>query len=63
MEVVAGCNIGAILEGILLKDSMGIVELADSVVNATKDTAVRFTKVNIATNSADNNGSTMDDGI
>ncbi|NRW25558.1 mannose/fructose-specific phosphotransferase system component IIA [Clostridium beijerinckii] len=62
MEVVAGCNIGAILEGILLKDSMEIAELADSVVNSTKDTAVRFTKINSG-NSADNNDSSMDDGI
>ncbi|GEP65458.1 hypothetical protein CBE01nite_32260 [Clostridium beijerinckii] len=62
MEVVAGCNIGAILEAILLKDSMGIAELADSVVNATKDTAVRFIKVN-TTNSTYNDNSSMDDGI
>jgi len=62
MEVVGGCNIGAILEGILLKDSMGIAELADRVVNATKDTAVRFIKVN-TTNSTYNDNSSIDDGI
>lgn len=45
MEVVAGCNIGAILEAILLKETMEIDELADNIVKGTKDTAVRFLKV------------------
>jgi len=48
MEVTAGCNIGAILETILLKDTMKINELADNIVKGTKDTAVRFLKVNPA---------------
>lgn len=46
MEVTAGCNIGAILEAILLKETMEIGELADNIVKGTKDTAVRFLKVN-----------------
>lgn len=44
MEVTAGCNIGAILEVILLKDTMTVIELADNIVSGTKETAVRFEK-------------------
>lgn len=62
MEVTAGCNIGAILEAILLKDSMEIGKLADRVVNGTKDTAVRFSKNKKVATTCDGNLST-EDGI
>ncbi|WP_315070124.1 PTS sugar transporter subunit IIA [uncultured Clostridium sp.] len=62
MEVVAGCNIGAILETILLKDTMEIEELADNIVKGTKDTAVRFLKVKPA-EAAGNDDLSFEDGI
>lgn len=62
MEVVAGCNIGAILETILLKDTMEIGELADNIVKGTKDTAVRFLKVKPA-EAAVNDDLSFEDGI
>ncbi|OOM80559.1 PTS sugar transporter subunit IIA [Clostridium sp. BL-8] len=62
MEVVAGCNIGAILETILLKDTMEIGELADNIVKGTKDTAVRFLKVKPA-EAAGNDDLSFEDGI
>lgn len=62
MEVVAGCNIGAILETILLKDTMEIGELADKIVKGTKDTAVRFLKVKSVEAAGDNDLS-FEDGI
>ncbi|GKU31609.1 PTS sugar transporter subunit IIA [Clostridium folliculivorans] len=49
MEVTAGCNLGAILETVLLKDTMEIKELAENIVNCTKDTTVRFEKAKPAT--------------
>ncbi len=62
MEVVAGCNIGAILETILLRDTMEIEELADNIVKGTKDTAVRFLKVKPA-EAAGNDDLYFEDGI
>lgn len=62
MEVVAGCNIGAILETILLKDTMEIGELADNIVKGTKDTAVRFLKVK-PVEAAGNDDLSFEDGI
>lgn len=62
MEVTAGCNIGAILETILLKDTMEIEELADNIVKGTKDTAVRFLKVKQA-EAAGNDDLSFEDGI
>ena len=44
MEVVAGCNIGSILEGVFQKDKISVRELADSMVLSSKRTTVRFKK-------------------
>lgn len=62
MEVTAGCNIGAILEAVLLKDTMKIEELADGIVKGTKDTAVRFEKTK-KSDTAYVEESSTDDGI
>ncbi|GFZ34001.1 hypothetical protein CSC2_45270 [Clostridium zeae] len=61
MEVTAGCNLGAILESILLKDTMDIKELANNIVSCTKETAVRFEKAKPAVVSVSDNS--MEDGI
>lgn len=45
METVAGCNVGAILEAVLLKDTMPLKDLADSILNSTTQGAVKFEKV------------------
>lgn len=42
MEVVAGCNIGSILEGVFQKDKISVRELADFMVSSSKRTTVRF---------------------
>ena len=44
-EVVAGCNLGSILEAVFQKETMSIVELADSLVDSSKKYTVRFEKV------------------
>lgn len=44
MEVIAGCNIGAILEGIFRKDTLSLMELADFIVEASKRTTIRLEK-------------------
>lgn len=49
MEVVAGCNIGSILEGIFQKDKIAIGELADFIVCSSRKSTVRFEKI-ISTN-------------
>jgi PTS system N-acetylgalactosamine-specific IIA component len=46
MEVVAGCNLGAILESSLMKETMGLSELAKFIVDQTKNFAAKFEKVN-----------------
>jgi PTS system N-acetylgalactosamine-specific IIA component len=44
MEVVTGCNIGAILEGVMQKDKLSVRQLADYIVASSKRTTVRFEK-------------------
>jgi PTS system N-acetylgalactosamine-specific IIA component len=44
MEVVAGCNIGSILEGVFQKDKISVGELADFMVLSSKRTTVKFEK-------------------
>lgn len=45
MEVVAGCNIAAIMEALFRKDDLSIQELADFIVNASKEATVKFRKI------------------
>lgn len=45
MEVVAGCNIGSIIESTFQIDNLSIIELAHFIVNASKNSTVRFEKV------------------
>ena len=49
MEVVAGCNIGSILEGIFQKDKISIEKLADLIVFTSKKSTIRFEKNMIGT--------------
>jgi PTS system N-acetylgalactosamine-specific IIA component len=46
MEVVAGCNLGAILEASLMKETMELSDLADYLVDSTKNFTAKFEKVN-----------------
>lgn len=41
-EVVAGCNVGAILEAILLKEQQDVQMLAQGLVETTRKSVVRF---------------------
>ncbi|CCQ98770.1 PTS system fructose subfamily IIA component [[Clostridium] ultunense Esp] len=45
MEVVAGCNIASIMETLFQKDAFPIQQLADFIVDASKQTTVRFRKL------------------
>lgn len=45
MEAAAGCNVGAIVEAVLLKDTMSALELANFVVSSTKQSVAKFEKV------------------
>jgi N-acetylgalactosamine PTS system EIIA component len=42
LEVVAGCNLGSILESIFEKDSMSITELAKQIVKKSINSTIRF---------------------
>lgn len=44
MEVVAGCNMGSILEGVFQKDKISVQELAAFMVSTSKRTTVKFEK-------------------
>lgn len=47
MELVVGCNIGGILETVLMKDNFSLIELADNMVEGSKNSTLRFKKVNV----------------
>lgn len=45
MEVVAGCNLSSLLEAIFQKDSLTILELAEFIINVSKNSTMRFKKI------------------
>lgn len=45
IEVVAGCNLGSILEALFQKDTMSLSELADFLVKSSKQYTVKFKKI------------------
>lgn len=47
MELVAGCNIGGILEMLFMKDNLTLTELADNMVESSKNSTLRFKKVDL----------------
>jgi PTS system N-acetylgalactosamine-specific IIA component len=47
MELVVGCNIGGILEMIFMKDNLSLRELADNMVEQSKNSTIRFKKIDI----------------
>lgn len=60
IEVVAGCNIGSIIEATFQKDIMEIGELADFIVTTSINSTMRFVR-NVPNNTIDN--SVSDFGI
>lgn len=48
MELVAGCNVGGILEMVFSKDTYSIRELADKMVEQSKSSILRFKKIDIS---------------
>lgn len=44
MEVIAGCNIGAVLEGFLQKENLPLVDLAEFIVGVSRRTTIRLEK-------------------
>ena len=61
MEVIVGCNVGSIIEGLFQKDMLSISELADYIVDASKKTTVKFKKITV--NDEINYNLSLDDGI
>lgn len=47
MELVVGCNISGILETLFIKDNLSLVELADKMVEVSKNSALRFGKIDV----------------
>lgn len=47
MELVVGCNIGGILEMVFVKDKLSLMEIADSMVEESKNSILRFKKIDI----------------
>lgn len=45
IEVVVGCNVGSIIEGILNLGDLPIIEIADQLVDISKKSIFRFEKV------------------
>lgn len=48
MELVAGCNLSSLLEAIFQNDTLSLDELAKLIVNATKNSAIQFNKIEIS---------------
>jgi PTS system N-acetylgalactosamine-specific IIA component len=48
IEVVAGCNVGAIVEAILKREIFSIGQLAEEIVSRSKSYTIRFEKVSIS---------------
>ncbi|WP_018963753.1 PTS sugar transporter subunit IIA [Coprothermobacter platensis] len=53
IEVVAGCNIGSIMEAFMGREEHSLSDLADFIVDVSKNFTIRFKKVN--TNSINTN--------
>ncbi|MBU3194803.1 PTS fructose transporter subunit IIA [Clostridium algidicarnis] len=51
--VVAGCNIGAIIEIIIAKDSYELEELLDELVEKTKKSVLKYKNIEIALHDTD----------
>jgi PTS system N-acetylgalactosamine-specific IIA component len=49
MELVVGCNIGGILEMIFMKEGLSLRELAENMVEQSKNSTIRFKKIDINT--------------
>lgn len=47
MELVVGCNASGMLETLLIKDNLSLVELADRMVEASKNSTMRFKKIDV----------------
>lgn len=47
MELVVGCNIGGILEMIFVKDGISLIEFADNMVEQSKNSTLRFKKIDL----------------
>lgn len=58
IEVIAGCNVGSIIEAIFQKDTIEISELADFIINSSKNSTGRFIR-----NLTSNNSKGEEDGI
>lgn len=46
IEVVVGCNVGSIMEAVLGAEDLPIMEIADKVVETSKNSTFRFEKIN-----------------
>lgn len=46
IEVVAGCNIGSIMEAFMGREDHSLSDLADFIVDVSKNFTIRFIKVN-----------------
>lgn len=47
MELVVGCNVGGILEMVFMKDNLSLSELADNMVEGSKNSTLRFKKIDV----------------
>lgn len=47
MELVVGCNIGGILEMVFMKDNLSLTELAENMVEGSKNSTLRFKKIDV----------------
>lgn len=62
IEVVAGCNLGSILEAVFQKEAMPLAELAATMVESSKQYTVQFEKIK-AVQPAYTDDSSFEDGI
>lgn len=47
MELVAGCNISGILEMVLTKEGFTLMELAEQMIEVSKNSTLRFNKIDV----------------
>lgn len=47
MELVAGCNVSGILEMVLTKEGFTLTELAEQMIEVSKNSTLRFNKIDV----------------
>jgi PTS system N-acetylgalactosamine-specific IIA component len=61
IEVVAGCNVGSIIQAIFQRDSVSLGQIAENIINSSKRSTIRLNKADL--NEKFCSSPDMEDGI